>query len=369
VADNGVATGQLDPLPPVTHPLVAAAARLAGEVLIPSAEEVDRSEVPIEHVRLIAAAGLLAPTAPAEIGGGGAPDGVGRAVTEVLSGASGATWFVCTQHGTPWRLVLAGDNDVLRERLLRPLASGSVLAGIALAHLRRPGTPAVSGTPSPGGWSVSGEVAWLTSWRLADLVLLGFRAGPDVVFALVPAAEGPGFSVGGLLPLAAMQAARTVSVRLDGFFVADADVALRTPYDAWSERDAAMTANVTPAVFGLLRPVLARMRWEGERRHEPATAALAERMGNDAAALRAAAYRLIDDVPAGEAMADRLAIRAEALELVTAATAALVAAGAGASMALTHPAQRWAREALFHLIQAQTAPVRAATMQRFLSRG
>ena len=38
-------------------------------------------------------------------------------------------------------------------------------------------------------------------------------------------------------------------------------------------------------------------------------------------------------------------------------------------MSLDHPAQRWAREALFHLIQAQTGAVRAATMQRFLAAG
>ncbi|MDX6246541.1 MAG: hypothetical protein QOE76_4264, partial [Frankiales bacterium] len=88
----------------------------------------------------------------------------------------------------------------------------------------------------------------------------------------------------------------------------------------------------------------------------------------EAAGLRTAAYALIDDVPPGERMADRLALRAAVLELLTAATAGLVAAGAGGSMSLGHPAQRWAREALFHLIQAQTPAVRAATLDRFAVR-
>ncbi|MDX6212493.1 MAG: hypothetical protein QOF82_1580, partial [Frankiales bacterium] len=64
----------------------------------------------------------------------------------------------------------------------------------------------------------------------------------------------------------------------------------------------------------------------------------------------------------------RLEIRGAALELVTVATAGLVAAGAGGSMSLRHPAQRWAREGLFHLIQAQTPAVRAATLERFAAR-
>jgi len=69
-------------------------------------------------------------------------------------------------------------------------------------------------------------------------------------------------------------------------------------------------------------------------------------------------------VPAEEALDDRLALRARSLELAVRASAALVAIGAGGSMALSSPAQRLAREALFHLVQAQTAPVRAATLRR-----
>jgi alkylation response protein AidB-like acyl-CoA dehydrogenase len=372
VDDNPAGTGQVDPLrhPDAVagHPLVIAAARLATELLAPVAEEVDQSVVPPSHLAAIGAAGLLAPTAPAEVGGGGAPAAVGRAVTELLACACGATWFVVTQNGTPVRTLAVSDNRELRAQWLRPLASGSALAGIALAQLRRPGPPAVSGSFEAGGWSVSGNVPWLTSWGLADVVLLGFRDGADAVFALVPAADQPGFVGGAPLPLAAMQAASTVSVRLNDYVVPETHVVERLPYEHWAERDAANTANVTPAVFGLLRAVLTRLRAEAERRDEAPMFALAERLGAEAAGLRTAAYALIDDVPAGERMADRLALRASALELVTVATAGLVAAGAGASMSLRHPAQRWAREALFHLIQAQTPAVRAATLERFAAR-
>ena len=361
-------SGQVGPLAPAVavsrHPLVVAAQQLATDLLVPAAQQVDRTAVPPEHLRRVGAAGLLAPTASAEIGGGGAPAGVGRAVVEILAGACGATWFVATQHGTPVRTLAASRNLELRSRWLQPLASGSALGAIALAQLRRPGQPAVSGVRSAGGWTVTGDVPWLTSWGLADAVLLGFRDGAEVVFALVPAADQPGFVAGELLPLAAMQAARTVAVRLDGFHVSDADVVEQLPFEQWAARDAAQTANVTPAVFGLLGAVLTRMESEGARRGEPSTLSLAARLGAEAVGVRAAAYALIDDVPAGERMAERLALRAAALRLVTTATAGLVAAGAGGSMSLTHPAQRWAREALFHLIQAQTPAVRAATLDQ-----
>jgi len=81
------------------------------------------------------------------------------------------------------------------------------------------------------------------------------------------------------------------------------------------------------------------------------------------AALRQRAYRLVDEVPAEEQVEQRLRLRAQTLHLLLTSSAALVAAGAGAAVSLGSPAQRYAREALFLLVQAQTAPVRAATLE------
>jgi hypothetical protein len=47
------------------------------------------------------------------------------------------------------------------------------------------------------------------------------------------------------------------------------------------------------------------------------------------------------------------------------ATAAMVAATGGSAIALDNPAQRWAREALFFLVQAQTGSVRDEMLDRW----
>ena len=62
------------------------------------------------------------------------------------------------------------------------------------------------------------------------------------------------------------------------------------------------------------------------------------------------------------------AARAEALDVLIAITTAAVAANSGPAMGRTHPAQRKAREALFLLVQAQTAAGRAATLTRLANR-
>ncbi len=352
-----------------TDPYVVAASRLVADLLIPQAELVDVEGVPAGHVRAVAAAGLLGVTAPPEVGGGGAAPAVGREVTELLAGADGSTWFVVTQHASPLKALLGSDNAAVRRRWLGPMASGAALSGVAFSHLRRPGAPAVTATPRAGGWVVDGHVGWLTGWGLAEVFLLGARAGADVVLAMVPARAGPAVRPSGELRLAAMQAAHTVTLDLDGLVVPAADVVAVLPYEEWAAADARATANVTPAVFGLLRRVVRRLAETAERRGEPAGLELAAGLAADGASLRSAAYRLIDEVPADDGLAERLRVRAAALELVTRAAAGLVAAGAGASMAAAHPAQRLAREALFHLVQAQTEPVRTATLRRLAEVG
>lgn len=122
---------------------------------------------------------------------------------------------------------------------------------------------------------------------------------------------------------------------------------------------------MTPAVFGLLSAIVERLRAWAERTGSHEGLFLAEQLDEQGALLRARAYRLIDEVAPEEAVEDRLRQRGHALELVNRAAAVLVAAGAGASMASSHPHQRLAREALFHLVQAQTPAVRAATVSRY----
>lgn len=349
----------------MTDRYVPGAWALAAELLVPSAEQVDAGGVPASHVQALKTAGLLGVTAPAEYGGGGAPVGVGRTVTEILAGACGATWFVATQHGTPLRTVQESENVALRQRWLRPLASSERLAGVAVSHLRRPTAP-VRATPLDRGWRFDGRVDWMTSWGLADVVLLaGVTAHDEAVFALLPAQDAPGLRASAPIRLAAMSAARNVSLTLNGVVVRREEVALVQPLAQWREADRRTTANVTPAVFGLLDTVIRRLAEVAERRGSAQGADLAAALARETAGLRVTAYALIDDVPPEERIAERLAVRAHALELLNRAAVALVAAGAGTSMLSSNPAQRLAREALFHLVQAQTAPVREATLRRF----
>lgn len=359
-----------DPAGVDDHPAVRAAGELAGEVLVPRAEEVDVEGVPASHVEALAAAGLLGVLGPVDEGGADVDLPVARRVTEILSGACGATWFVWTQHASPLRALARSANAGLRERWLGALCR-EALGGVAVAHLRRSGGLTVRARPAGGagggggGWVLDGTAVWVTSWGLAEVLLVGAVTPDDqVVLALVPARAVPGVRPSAPLALAAMEATRTVRLDFDGYALGSDDVVDVVGLAEWRRADAEKTANVTPAVFGLISTVVARLEETSRRRDEPGGVALARALAAEAAEVRAGAYRLLDEVPGGEAVDERLALRAHALELGVRASTALVAAAGGAGMARSSPAQRLAREALFHLIQAQTAPVRRATLAR-----
>lgn len=346
------------------------ARRLADELLRPTAEQVDRTVVPRARLEAWARAGLLGLAGPRAYGGAQAPPAVVREAIEILAGACGATWFVAAQHATPLAALAASANDDLKQRRLAALCRGELLAGVAVAHLRRAGAPAVRATRADGGWRFDGHVAWMTGWGICDVALLAGRSDADeVVLVLVDAREGDGLRASAPLELAAMQASRTVTLDLDGFSIADRDVVEVSDAASWLAADALRTANPTPHTFGLQRECVRRLAETASQRDDGTAAALAHGLGQEGQRLRRVAYTLLDDVPADELLADRLAVRASSLELVVRTATALVAATGGSAMSLDAAPQRLAREAVFSLVQAQTAPVREAVLQLWRDTG
>jgi len=108
--------------------------------------------------------------------------------------------------------------------------------------------------------------------------------------------------------------------------------------------------------------VLVELHELGVRRDRPDAVDTALTLTEHAATCRAEAYALLFGVPTLERVAERAALRGQVGALLVRAANALVAARSGSALLATSPEQRWVREAAFHLIQAQTAGVRAAQL-------
>jgi alkylation response protein AidB-like acyl-CoA dehydrogenase len=307
----------------------------------PLAAEVDQGGVPRSPLDAIAKAGLLGVVAPASAGGADAGPAVLREV--------------------------AANPSPAAARYLHRLATGELIAGIAFSHLRRFPQRPVTATRVATGWRLDGVAPWYTGWGLNDVAFIaGVSDDDQVVFGVVPARENTSLRAKTKLRMAALDAAQTVVLQLDGVQVDDADVALVQPVADWLATDRQTSANANPAIFGIAKSAVRLLAQAGEERGEPATQDAAAKLAARLVDVRKKAYALADDD--GEPIDDRLATRAEALDLLIAITSALVAANSGPAMALTHPAQRKAREALFLLVQAQTAAGRATTLTRWGNR-
>jgi alkylation response protein AidB-like acyl-CoA dehydrogenase len=324
---------------------------VAEAVLAPQAEATDQAAiVPTGHLRALADAGLFGLFAP----GTGASQSVAAEVYETLAGACGATFFVWVQHHAPVRLLASSPNTALRARLLPALVGGEVLGGVAFAHLRRPGPPPVAARHVGGGYVFSGEAPWVTSWGLAGMFAVAARVADRVLYAAVDA-HAAGLRPSPPLRLAAMNASATVRLGFEDVAVADDDVIVDLPFEEWQAQDRLATARPNPAAFGVAATCT---RLLAERDPRAAAALEAERLD-----CRARSYAA-DPTDAGTLVG----LRAWSLELALRCGYALVAATGGASMVLTHPAQRLLREAAFYAIQAQTPALRTATLARLSAR-
>ena len=327
------------------------------EALVPQlaadAGRVEREGVERATLDRLAAGGLYGIQGPASAGGGEASGATYRRVAELLAGADANTWLVWFQHHPVVRMLAASDNTDL-QRWLPDLCAGRARARVAFSHLRSE-VPTITARADGDGWRLSGRQPWCTGWGLIDLLLVGAVTEDDqVMLALVPAADGGGLRPTEELSLAAMNGTHTVALELDGLAVGPADVVLMAPRPEWTAGDAMRAANVQPSAVGI---ALAALDALGPRAPEQAAM-----LGGVLAELRARAYELSDQPPTAEDTAERLSLTARILRLGVEITSTLVVSLGGSALAMSAPAQRWAREATFHLVFAQTASLRTAVL-------
>ena len=323
--------------------LVERAQRFADDVLFPAALATDSCDlVPTELLDSLAAAGLYGVASPVEVGGSSANMETLGLVSEALAGGCLTTAFVWLQHFGAARAAAVAGNPTYAQ-WARRLASGEAKAGVAFAHLRRPGPPlVVAGADRDGAWRVTGTAPWVTGWGRVDVVHVAARHGDDIVWGLLDAVPTSAVRVMPLR-LAAVNASGTVELVLDEVLLPANRITGRQSFAEWSERDAAgLRLNGSIALGVALR--------------------CARLLESEAIVARADHVRgLLDEadpsgLPAARAAATRLAVDA---------AAELMAAGGGRSIVMTDHAQRLAREALFVLVQGQTPAIRAAQRATF----
>jgi alkylation response protein AidB-like acyl-CoA dehydrogenase len=343
--------------------VIERARAIADTVLFPRAQDVDRGvATPHDGLRALADAGLFGISGPSSHGGSDLDPLSARRVIASVGSGCGATFFVWVQHLGVVRSVRSSPNTALVDELLGRSCAGELIAGVAFAHVRRAGPPAIVATPhGDGGWRLDGHAPWVTSWGIADRFCVAAEtATGELVWSMIPASATTGVTATPLA-LPVFGATGTVAVTFDGCTIAADQVVTIEDAASWRATDRVRAATGQPAVLGVAERAVRLL----DATDDDACRA-AHRLREELAA----AWRR-DDALVGASPSDDIEShiaaasdhRAACLDLARRATTALIAATGGRAMDLDHPAQRLAREADFYVIQAQTADGRAATLR------
>jgi alkylation response protein AidB-like acyl-CoA dehydrogenase len=335
----------------------------ALHVIAESAEISDQSGVPRSHIDLLASAGAHgAPRALAQQ----------REVTERLAGADASTWFCWSQHQTPLRTMLAGGSEpaseALSKRWLSGLQGGEFLAAIAFAHVRRGGPPNPVAHQCEGGWELTGTLDWVTSWDIADVLMLlaSTEDKSEFVIFYLPVQEfTEAFDscvVGDPLKLLAMSGTHSRPITFDHTFMSSDYAFSVIEANEWLVADSVKTILPNPAALGVARGAIEQLNEVASKRKQEQGKITARKLAVEYQALRERAYAATDDPKT--LRSELVSLRVQVLEFAVKSAVAVITASSGSAMLMGNAAERRVREAIFLQIQAQTQETRNAALAR-----
>jgi len=309
----------------------------------------------------LSAAGVPGWSIPAEHGGAGCD---GAALLEgyaALAGACLTTAFILSQREAAVRRILDHGSPALQRELLRPLACGGQFATVGLSQLttsRQHGGPALRAALTAGALTVDGVIPWVTGAAEAQHIIIGAVLDDGrQVLAVLPM-DRPGVTVGPPLELMALRGSLTAevhcaNVRLEPRWL------LAGPAERVMAGGRGGTGGLETSCLALGLTAAAVTHLQREAAHRPELADVAAHLHHDHAALW---QELLQRAGQGGTPEQAAALRAGANSLVLRATQAALTASKGAGFLLSHPAQRWARHALFFLVWSCPRPAADATL-------
>jgi alkylation response protein AidB-like acyl-CoA dehydrogenase len=307
-------------------------------------------------------AGALRWCIPAQYGGLGREgkdllDGYERVAQSCLT-----TCFILSQRDAACRRLCDGTNETLRTQLFPRLAAGTSFATVGLSQLttsRQHVQPTFQAREVGGEFILDGTIPWVTGASQADHLVIGavLEDGRQIL-GLMPC-DSPGVTVGQPLDLMALEGSLTAEVRCHQVRLGKQWL-LAGPAERVMSIGRGGTGGLETSclALGLAGAAIEYLLSEAVARPELRTSA--ERLQRSQELLRQEMYTLAGSACTADAAA---ALRARANTLALRSTQAALTASKGAGFLRAHPAQRWARQALFFLVWSCPRPAAEATLE------
>jgi alkylation response protein AidB-like acyl-CoA dehydrogenase len=282
-------------------------------------------------------------------------DGYGR-----LAGACLTTCFLLSQREAACRRILDSGHEALCRELLPPLARGETFATVGLSQLttsRQHVRPVLTARLDGDSVILDGVMPWVTGAARADHFVTGVVLDDGRQLLLVVPANTPGLRVAPPLDLMALEGSLTAEVACEGVRVDRRRVLAGPAERVLSAGRTAGSVETSCLALGLAGAAVRYLQDQvgGRPEWQPVAETNARRLED----LQGLMRRLAQSGADADAVAD---LRAQANALVLHATQTALAAAKGSGFLRGHPAQRWARQALFFLVWSCPRPALEGTL-------
>src|SRR5262245_36947611 len=320
---------------------------------------------PAESWAVLRQAGGLAWAVPRQFGGLGLPAAELLTGYERVAGVCLTTAFILSQREAAVRRLCAYPAGDLQRRLLPGLAAGETFITVGLSQLttsRPHGGPALLAVDEAGGFRLDGVMPWVTGADRADLLVAGAVLPDGRQVLLVVPAGTPGLVIEPPLPLAALAGSRTAQGRCEGVRLSR-DWLLAGPAEKVLSVGGSGVGGVETSCLALGLAGAAIDYLAGEATQRPDLAGAAERF--ERARQQARPWLHEAAAEKGDPSAAQ-GLRLECTRLALGACQAALTVAKGAGFVASHPAQRWARQALFFLVWSCPRPVADGLLEALL---
>jgi len=355
------------------HSLLDTAKSYLLEEVAPLANEIDCNPTALfQALRGFGELGMLALLVPRRWGGQEVSEQTYGSFQELVARYSGALAFLQTQHQSAAGMLVASSNSSLQEKYLHGMSNGEVLLGVGFSQLRREGEPLTLAIPVPGGYQLNGVVPWVTGQGFfSEFIVAATLPDGGAVFGVVPLREIHQESGGTLtlsIPaqLAAMTSTNTVTASLKNWFLPAESVVFIKPAGWIHENDKKNVLRATFLATGCAFAGLDILESVARTKSLPFITNAFDSLQQELRNCRTAVQEAQNN--SGLELAERLELRAWAIDLAARIAHAAVTVSSGAALHSSHDAQRVYREALVFTVTGQTRAVMEATLLRLISR-
>ncbi|MFK7735763.1 MAG: acyl-CoA dehydrogenase family protein [Pirellulaceae bacterium] len=329
-----------------------------------SAADADARRVwPAGQIEKLSDGGVFAWFVPKEYGG------LGWSETQVLEGYLAlsqsclTTAFILTQWNAACKRILGSSNLDLKSRLLPMMASGELFATVGISHLttsrQHVGKPVLTATRTEGGFLLDGFSPWVTAAPAADVYVLGASLDDGTQLMAAVMRDAPGLKPGDGGELVGLNGSCTDQVAVEQVFIPESDVVAGPVENVMSVNSGGGAGGLQTSMLALGLTLAAARFLNDQAEKRTDLQPVAEKISHDAGHLLGV---LRDLVAERESACNGQELRQQANSLTLRATQAALSAAKGAGFVASHPAGRWAKEALFFLVWSCPQPVVSANL-------